>query len=77
MGILLLRSLPTIDRDGSDLRRVALLIFIGGLGRLWGLIAVGLEVRAVVATFAELFVLPLICLWQHQVQQKSVRTRTK
>ncbi|CAF5188841.1 unnamed protein product, partial [Rotaria magnacalcarata] len=36
MGILLLRSLPTIDQDGSELRRVALLIFVGGLGRLSG-----------------------------------------
>lgn len=77
MGVLLLRSLPTIDRDGNDLRRVSLLIFIGGLGRLWGLISVGLETGAVVATFVELFILPFVCLWQNQVQQTSVRSRTK
>jgi hypothetical protein len=77
MGILLLRSLPTIDQDSSDLRRVSLLIFIGGLGRLWGLISLGLEIGAVVATLVELFVLPFICLWQNQVQQESVRSRQR
>jgi hypothetical protein len=62
MGIMLLRSLPTIDRDNSDLRRACLLIVIGGLGRLWGLISVGLETGVVIATIVELFVLPFLCL---------------
>ncbi|CAF1492500.1 unnamed protein product [Rotaria sordida] len=59
MGILLLRSLPNIEHDGSDLRRVTLLIFIGGLGRLWGLITSGYDTNTVIVTLSELFVLPL------------------
>jgi hypothetical protein len=77
MGIFLLRSLPIIDRDGSDSRRVSLLVFIGGLGRLWGLITVGLEASAIVATLFELFVPPFVCLWQNQIQQKTVQLRVK
>ncbi|CAF0772100.1 unnamed protein product [Rotaria sordida] len=77
MGILLLRNLPTIDRDASDLHRVSLLIFIGGLGRLWGLITVSFEVSTMVTTLVELLLFPFLCLWQHQVQKNSVRSRTK
>ncbi|CAF3627422.1 unnamed protein product [Rotaria sp. Silwood1] len=60
MGMLLLRSLPTIDRDGSDLRRVTLLVFIGGLGRLYGLITVDFNFGAMIATLGELFAFPLL-----------------
>ncbi|CAF3463150.1 unnamed protein product [Rotaria sp. Silwood1] len=77
IGLLLLRSLPTIDRDASDLRRVSLLIFIGGLGRLWGLITLGFDISTMVATLAELFLFPFLCLWQYQVQKSNVRSRTK
>ena len=77
MGIILLRSLPTIDRDNSDLRRACLFIVIGGVGCLWGLITVGLETGAVVATIVELFVLPFVCLWQNQIQKKTMRSRKK
>ncbi|CAF5100741.1 unnamed protein product, partial [Rotaria sp. Silwood1] len=74
IGLLLLRSLPTIDRDASDLRRVSLLIFIGGLGRLWGLITLGFDISTMVATLAELFLFPFLCLWQYQVQKSNVRS---
>jgi hypothetical protein len=74
MGILLLRSLPNIDHDGTDLRCFSLLTFVGGLGRLWGLIVLGLETSTVAATFFELFVFPLICLWQYRLQQNSLRS---
>ncbi|CAF0979279.1 unnamed protein product [Rotaria sp. Silwood1] len=77
IGLLLLRSLPTIDRDASDLRRVSLLIFIGGLGRLWGLITLGFDISTMVITLVELFLFPFLCLWQYQVQKSSVRPRTK
>lgn len=70
MGILLLRSLPHIEHDGSDLRRVALLIFIGGLGRLYGLITAGYDTNTVVITLSELFVLPLVCVYQSHVQKQ-------
>lgn len=75
MGLLLLRSLPKIDRDGSDLRRVALLIFIGGLGRLWSLLALGLEFEfsLVMVTLTELLLFPFLCLWQNQVQKTSMK----
>ena len=71
MGILLLRSLPNIEHDGSDLRRVTLLIFIGGLGRLYGLITAGYDTNAVVVTLSELFVLPLVCVYQNRVQKNA------
>ncbi|CAF2476462.1 unnamed protein product [Rotaria sp. Silwood2] len=77
MGILLLHSLPNIDQDASELHRVSLFIFIGGLGRLWGLITVSFEVSTMVAILTELFLFPCLCLWQHQVQKNSAPTRTK
>ncbi|CAF3842445.1 unnamed protein product [Rotaria sp. Silwood1] len=77
MGMLLLRSLPTIDRDGSDLRRVTLLVFIGGLGRLYGLITVDFNFGAMIATLGELFAFPLVCVWQYQIQQKTKQSRIK
>ncbi|CAF4767021.1 unnamed protein product, partial [Rotaria socialis] len=54
--------LPTIDRDGSELRRVALLIFVGGLGRLWGLITVSCEVSTLVVALVKLLLFPFRCL---------------
>ena len=76
-GLFLLRSLPTIDRDASDLRRVCMLVFIGGLGRLYGFLTVGVETSAVLTNLVELFLLPAICIWQSRVQKNSKRTNTK
>ncbi|CAF1148873.1 unnamed protein product [Rotaria sp. Silwood1] len=75
MAILLLRSLPNIEHDGRDLRRVTLLIFIGGLGRLWGLITVGYNTNTVLVTLSELFVLPLVCVYQSRIQKKVSSSR--
>ncbi|CAF0966265.1 unnamed protein product [Rotaria sordida] len=77
MGILLLRSLPNIEHDGSDLRRVTLLIFIGGLGRLWGLITSGYDTNTVIVTLSELFVLPLACIYQNHIQKKVLCSHKK
>ncbi|CAF3046353.1 unnamed protein product [Rotaria sp. Silwood2] len=75
MGIFLLRNLPTIDRNGDDLCRVSLFVFIGGLGRLWGLITIGFDFDAIIAALIELFILPIICLWQNQIERKTTRLR--
>ena len=77
MGILLLRSLPNIDQDGSDLRRVSLLVFIGGLGRLWGLITVGYDPRTMMITLSELLVFPLIYAWQNRLQRNNTRSHMR
>ena len=75
MGLLLLRSLPNIEHDGQDLRRVTLLIFIGGLTRLWGLIETGYDANTILVTLSELFVLPLVCVYQNRVQKKTLLSR--
>lgn len=74
IGILLLRSLPNIDHDGADLRRISLLTFVGGLGRLCSFTTLDLEIETVVATLFELFAFPLICLWQYRLQQTSLHS---
>lgn len=68
LGFLLLRSLSKIEHDGSDLQRVTLLIFIGGLGRLYGLFRIGHDRNSVLLTLSELFVLPLLCMYQNRIQ---------
>lgn len=75
LGFLLLRSLPHIEHDATDLRRVTLLIFIGGLGRLWGLITAGRDRNSVVVTLSELFVLPLVCVYQNYIQKKYFHSK--
>ncbi|CAF1121123.1 unnamed protein product [Adineta ricciae] len=71
MGIFLLRSIPNIHRDATELHRACIIVFIGGLGRLWGLFAVGLETGAVLATIVELVFFPMICYWQKQIQNRT------
>lgn len=68
MGILLMRNLPNIEHNGSDLRRVTTLIFIGGLGRLYGLLTEGYDKGSIILTVSELCVFPLLCLYQNYVQ---------
>jgi Domain of unknown function (DUF4345) len=77
MGILLLRSLPNIERDGTDLRRVTLLVFIGGLGRLWGVITKGYTTNTALVTLAELLVFPVVCAYQNYIQKKTLSSDTK
>ena len=72
LGILLLRSLSKIEYDGSDLYRVTFLIFVGGLGRLYGLFRIGYDRNSILLTVSELFVLPLLCICQNRIQNQSV-----
>jgi hypothetical protein len=73
----LLRNIPTIDRDGTDLRRVCWLVVIGGLARIYGFLTVGVEASAVLANLTELIPLPLLCLWQYYVQKNTVHAHQK
>ncbi|UJR11724.1 hypothetical protein I4U23_015905 [Adineta vaga] len=78
MGIFLLRSVPNMHRDATELHRACIIVFIGGLGRLWGLFVTGLEIGAVLATIVELFFFPIICYWQKQIQnQNYLRSHVK
>jgi len=71
-GVLLLRSVSTIDKDGTNLRCVCLLIFIGGFGRLWGLITVGRDFDSINATLVELILPPILYFWQKRIEKKNV-----
>jgi hypothetical protein len=72
LGLVFWLAIPTIERRGDLVRALTLIVFIGGLGRMLGLVAVGapgLPMR--LALIMELVVTPLICVWQWRVERAA------
>ena len=68
IGLLFWSAIPRIERQGRRIQILTLIVFVGGLGRLGGLLAVGEPSPAMLFGLAmELVVTPLICLWQSRI----------
>lgn len=68
IGLWFAVSIPHIQSHGRRIRLLASLVVIGGIGRLIGLIVVGMPSRAMLFALAmELLVTPLLALWQARV----------
>ena len=76
IGIAFATCIPGIERKTARFRLLALLVFMGGLGRLLGLVSSGVPGTGHVFGLAmELGTVPLLVLWQARVagQAKSSR----
>ena len=68
IGLAFASCIPGIERRTARFRLLAFLVFVGGLGRLLGLISSGLPGTGHVFGLAmELGVVPLLVLWQSRI----------
>jgi hypothetical protein len=71
MVLLFASCVPDVERKGARLRMIAILPVIGGLARLYGMLASGPPGRGhIVALCIELGVVPLLVLWQARVARR-------
>ena len=68
IGIGFATTIPRIERRTPRFRLLTAIVVIGGLGRLWSLIAQGTPDRPMLAALVmELAVTPLLALWQARI----------
>lgn len=68
IGLAFWSTIPRIETSGARFRMLTFVVVVGGLGRLFGLIAVGTPPNGMIAALAmELGVTPLLSLWQWRV----------
>jgi len=71
MALLFASCVPNVEAKGTRLRLLAILPVIGGLARLYGVVAIGPPGRGhVVALFIELGIVPLLVLWQARLARR-------
>jgi hypothetical protein len=68
IGLLFWSTIPRIERQARRVRLLTAIVFVGGLARLGGVIAVGEPSAPMLFGLAmELVVTPLVCLWQSRI----------
>ncbi len=68
IGLLFWSTIPRIERQARRFRLLTAIVFVGGLARLGGVIAVGAPSPPMLFGLAmELAVTPLLCLWQSRI----------
>jgi Domain of unknown function (DUF4345) len=61
-------TIASIERQSPRFRLLTLIVFIGGLARLWGLVDAGMPPTPMLGGLVmELVVTPLLCLWQWRI----------
>jgi hypothetical protein len=74
IGIAFASCIPGIERKTSRIRLLALIVFVGGLGRLYALARTGVPGMGHVFGLAmELGTVPLLALWQARVAAQRTR----
>ena len=72
IGLLFWSAIPSIERRGSLVRALTLIVATGGLGRAVSLLRVGEPGAGMrLALIMELVVTPLICLWQFTLERRA------
>ena len=72
LGIATLWLIPSIERQGALYRVILGAVFLGGIGRLLSMMAVGTPpVPFVAFTMLEVVGAPLLVYWQHRVSHSS------
>jgi Domain of unknown function (DUF4345) len=72
IGLGFLTTVPGIETKTNRFQLLTAIVFLGGLGRLYSLIAVGLPDRMMLLGLAmELIVTPLLALWQNAVARQA------
>jgi hypothetical protein len=71
IGLCFWSTVPRIEEKTNRFRLLALLVVIGGLGRLIGLGLTGLPSLFMIGgLFLELVVTPVLCLWQTRIANR-------
>ncbi len=71
IGLCFWSTIPAIEERTGRFRLLTLIVFIGGLGRLFGLLLTGVPSIAMLGgLIMELVVTPVLCLWQARVASK-------
>ncbi len=71
IGLAFWGCVPTLERRRTEVRLLAAIVVIGGLGRLFGVLATGAAGTGVVLPLAmELGVTPLLALWRERVERR-------
>jgi Domain of unknown function (DUF4345) len=71
IGLCFLTTIPEIEAKTGRFRLLTVLVFIGGLSRLLGLFLTGVPSFLMLGgLLMELFVTPLMCLWQTRVANR-------
>jgi hypothetical protein len=74
IGIAFASCIPGVERKTRRVRLLALIVFVGGLGRLLGLVSTGVPGAGHVFGLAmELGTVPLLVLWQARVAARWAR----
>jgi hypothetical protein len=72
IGLIAWSTIPKIEEKTSIFRYVTLIVFVGGLARLYGLVTTGVPAIGMLGGLAmELVVTPALCLWQARVANRS------
>jgi hypothetical protein len=75
IGLVFLSTVPGIEEKTGRFRLLTLLVFIGGLGRLLGLLLTGVPSLYMLSGLAlELVITPILALWQTRVANAYAET---
>jgi hypothetical protein len=76
IGLCFWSTIPAIEDRSGRFRLLTFIVFIGGLGRLSGLLLIGLPSLAMLGGLGmELIVTPALCLWQGRVASQCGQAR--
>lgn len=68
IGLAFCSTIPSIEAHAPRFRLLTLIVFIGGLARLWSLADAGVPSMPMLGGLTmELIVTPILCLWQARV----------
>ncbi len=68
IGLAFLQAVPRIEQHRQRMQLLTLIVFIGGLARLYGATTMGLpDQQMTLAIGMELIITPLLCIWQARV----------
>ena len=71
IGICFWTTIPDIEYKGSTFRFLTAIVVIGGLGRLWSLVIMGVPDQPMLFGLAmELVVTPLLAVWQYRLSTR-------
>jgi len=74
IGIGFWSTIPRIEANGKLFRTLTFLVFVGGLARLYSIVAIGFPPDAMLGALAmELGVTPLLFWWQGRVSRGSIK----
>jgi hypothetical protein len=78
IGLLFWATIPDIEKKEKQFRLLTCIVVIGGSGRLWSLLTMGIPDKSMLfGLVMELVVTPLLAFWQYRLAKRSVLSGTK